>query len=228
MVQVVTLTSSLTDTSEDRVTTVGLGNIVNELLNKHGLADTGTTEKTNLSTSSVGGEEVDDLDTSLENLSLGRLVDELGSVGVDRGLPYTLDGATLVNGLTNNVHDTTAKPSVWSPSVCKAFYLPEGRRTDGDLDGSTSVKNLLASDKTIGTVHGNASDSVLTQVLSNLKNKSATLGSGLTLTKLNVEGVKDRGEVVRVEVDVNDGTNDGLDRTSLEASGSGVGACSVG
>lgn len=65
-------------------------------------------------------------------------------------------------------------------------------------------------------------------MLSNLKNESATLGSGLTLTKLNVEGVKDRGEVVRVEVDVNDGTNDSLDRTSLEASGSGVGAGSVG
>lgn len=98
-----------------------------------------------------------------------------------------------------------------SPSVCGAVYLPEGSRTDGDLDGSTSVDNLLASDKTIGTIHGNASDSVLTQVLSNLKNESATLGSGLTLTKLNVEGVKDRGEVVGVEVDVNDGTNDGLD-----------------
>lgn len=65
-------------------------------------------------------------------------------------------------------------------------------------------------------------------MLSNLKNEPATLGSGLTLTKLNVEGVKDRGEVVRVEVDVNDGTNDGLDRTSLEASRSGVGAGSVG
>lgn len=116
MVQVVTLTSSLTDTSEDRVTTVSLGNVVNELLNEHSLADTGTTEKTNLSTSGVGSKEVNDLDTSLENLSLGRLVNELGSVGVDRGLPDTLDGTTLVNGLTNNVHDTTAKPSAWFTS----------------------------------------------------------------------------------------------------------------
>lgn len=115
-----------------------------------------------------------------------------------------------------------------SPPVCEAVYLPEGSRTNGDLDGSTSVDNLLASDKTVGTVHGNASDSVLTQVLSDLKNESATFGGNLTLTKLNFEGVKDRGEVVRVEVDVNDGTNDGLDRTSLEASGSGVGAGSVG
>jgi hypothetical protein len=68
VVQIVTLTGTLADTGEDGVTTVGLGDVVDELLDEHGLADTGTAEETNLSTTGVGGEEIDDLDTSLENL----------------------------------------------------------------------------------------------------------------------------------------------------------------
>ena len=48
---------------------MGLGDVVNQLLNQDSLPDTSTTEETNLTTTSVGGEEVDDLDTSLEDLS---------------------------------------------------------------------------------------------------------------------------------------------------------------
>ena len=40
----------------------------NQLLDEHSLADTGTSEETNLSTTSVGGEKIDDLDACLENL----------------------------------------------------------------------------------------------------------------------------------------------------------------
>lgn len=56
MVQIVTLTGTLTDTSEDGVTTVGLGDVVDELLNEDSLSDTSTTEQTNLSTTGVGSE----------------------------------------------------------------------------------------------------------------------------------------------------------------------------
>ena len=48
---------------------MGLGDVVDELLDEHSLADTGTTEETNLSTTSVGSKEIDNLDTGLENLS---------------------------------------------------------------------------------------------------------------------------------------------------------------
>lgn len=54
-----------THTTEDGDTTVGLGDVVDKLLNEHGLSNTGTTEETNLSTTSVRSEEVDDLDTGL-------------------------------------------------------------------------------------------------------------------------------------------------------------------
>jgi peptide chain release factor 1 len=106
VVQIVTLTGTLTDTSEDGVTTVSLGDVVDELLNEDSLADTGTTEETNLSTTSVGGEEIDDLDTSDENLGSGGLLNELGSLGVDRAELVGLDGTALVDGVTSDVDDT--------------------------------------------------------------------------------------------------------------------------
>jgi hypothetical protein len=184
---------------------MGLGNVVDQLLNQDGLSDSGTTEQSNLTTSSVRGEQVDDLDTGLQDLGLGRLVDELRRVGVDRRLLDTLDGSSLVDGLTNDVHDST-----------------QGGGTDGDLDRRTSVNDFLSSDKTIGTVHGNGSDSVLSEMLSDLEHKSS-LSIGLA-GELDLESVQDRGEVVRVEVDIDDGTNDRLDGTGLDSSRGGVGS----
>jgi hypothetical protein len=156
VVQIVTLTGTLTDTAEHGVTTVGLGDVVllkvelvsvkrlflilrqvksyNQLLNEHSLTDTGTTEQTNLTTTGVGGEEVDNLDTGDENLSLGGLVDERRGLGVDGSELGGLDGTTLVNGVTSDVDDTT-----------------EGSGTDGDGDGSTSVVGRDTTGETLGT-----------------------------------------------------------------------------
>ena len=113
---------------------MSLGDVVDKLLNEHSLADTGTTEETNLSTTSVGSDKIDNLDTGDEDLSRGGLVNELGSLGVNRAVVLRLDGTTLVNGVTSDVHDTAQSGS-----------------TDGNGDGSTSVGGLGATGKTLGT-----------------------------------------------------------------------------
>lgn len=46
MVEIVTLASALTDTSKHRVTTMGLGDVVNQFHNQYRLTDTSTTEET--------------------------------------------------------------------------------------------------------------------------------------------------------------------------------------
>ena len=61
--KIVTLTGALTDTGEHGETTVSLGDVVNKLHDKHGFADTGTTEKTNLSSLGVGAQKINDLDS---------------------------------------------------------------------------------------------------------------------------------------------------------------------
>jgi len=63
VVEIVTLTSTLADTSEHGETTMKLGDVVNQLHDKHGLADTGTTEESNLTTLGVGSQKVDNLNT---------------------------------------------------------------------------------------------------------------------------------------------------------------------
>lgn len=93
-----------------------------------------------------------------------------------------LDGAALVDGLTDHVDDSA-----------------EGLGADGHQDGGTGVDDALTSDQALSGVQGNGSHVVATQVLSDLKDKSV-LGS------LDFECVEDGGEL-SVEVDVDDGTN---------------------
>lgn len=170
---------------------MGLGDVVDELLNQHGLADTSTSEETNLSTTGVGGKKIDDLDTGLEHLSGRGLVDESRRVGMDGLAGNTLDRTPLVDGLTNDVHDTTKSVTA-----------------NGNLDRSTSVDDLLATDETLGTVHSNGTDGVLAQVRRDLEDETTTVEI------LDLKGVEDRGKVVGVELNVDDGTNDGLHRTN--------------
>jgi peptide chain release factor 1 len=55
VVKIVSLSGSLSDSSEDRVSSVLLGNVVNQLHNKHSLSDSGTTEKSNFTSLVIGG-----------------------------------------------------------------------------------------------------------------------------------------------------------------------------
>lgn len=111
-----------------------LSNPYNQLLDEDSLSDTGTSEETNLTTTGVGSQEIDNLDTSDEHLSGGGLFSELRGIGVDGRELGGLDGTALINGITSDVHDTT-----------------KGAVADGDLDGRTGVDGLRATDKTLGT-----------------------------------------------------------------------------
>ena len=169
---------------------MSLRDVVDQLLNQHSLTDTGTTEKTNLSTTSVGGKEIDDLDTGLEDLSGRGLLDERRGVVVDGEDLVALDRTTLINGLTNDVHDTT-----------------ERALADGNLDGSTGIDDLLSTNETLSTVHGNGTDRVLAKVSGDLEDETTAV------EVLDLEGVENGGKVVSLELDIDDGTNDSLDLT---------------
>lgn len=166
---------------------MSLGDVVNEFLDQHSFADTSTTEETDLASTSIGRQKVDDLDTSLQNLSSRRLVDEGRGLRVNGTHLDTLNGTTLVNGLTNDVHDTT-----------------ERRGTNGNLDRSTCVDDLLATHKTLGTIHGNGTDRVLTKVSGNLEDKTTTLEVN------HFEGVENGRQVLSLELNIDDSTDDSL------------------
>jgi hypothetical protein len=134
MVRTVSLTGPLSDTGEDRVSSVSLGDVVDELLDENGLSDSSSSEESNLSSTGVGSQEVDDLDSRLEDLGGSRLVDKLRGVGVDGAHGDTNDGTTLVDRLSNDVHDTS-----------------EAGGSDWDHDGVSGVDNLLSTDESLGS-----------------------------------------------------------------------------
>jgi hypothetical protein len=106
----------------------------NQLLDKHSLADTSTTEETNLSTTSIGSQKIDDFDTGNQDFGGCGLLNKLGGVGVDRRSLCGLDRSSLVDGVTSDVHDTT-----------------QGTWADGDTDRGASVDSFATSDETFGT-----------------------------------------------------------------------------
>ena len=68
---------------------MGLGDVVDELHDKHSLSDTSTTEESNLASLGIGGKQIDDLDSSDENLLLDTHVHELRGILVNGTLATT-------------------------------------------------------------------------------------------------------------------------------------------
>lgn len=101
---------------------------------------------------------------------------------MDRVVFSSLDGSSLIDGFTNNVHDTS-----------------ESTRSDWNGDRTSGVNNTLSSDETFSTVHGNSSDSGVSQVLSNLKDESVR-------STLDFKCVQNLREFT-FELNINDGTD---------------------
>jgi hypothetical protein len=108
---------------------MGLGDVVNKFLNDDSFSDSGTTEKSNFTSSGVGGEHVNDLDSCDQNLGAGCLLVEGWGLSVDGISLLSGDGTSLVNGISNDVHDATQ--SFWA---------------HWDTDWCTCIVNSLSSD----------------------------------------------------------------------------------
>ena len=136
-----TFTSSFTDTSEYGVTTMSLGDVVDQFHNEDSLADSSTTEETNFTSLGVWGDQIDDLDTSFENFGGTDGIGKFRCVSVNGGVEIGVDWTTFIDGFTNNVDDTT-----------------ECSWTDWNLDWGTGINDILATDKSLCGVHSNGSD----------------------------------------------------------------------
>ena len=76
VIEVVALAGALADAGEHRVAAMGLGDVVDQLLNQHGLADAGAAEQADLAALGVGREQIHHLDAGDEDRGFGRLVGE--------------------------------------------------------------------------------------------------------------------------------------------------------
>ena len=165
LIEVVALASSLTHTGKDRETAADLlGDVVDQLLNDDGLAGAGAAEGADLTAAHEGGDQVDDLDTSLQHFGLGCLIFQSGSRSMDRQARRVGRRRLVVYGLAKHVEDTT-----------------QGERADWYRNGAAGVEGFLAATHAVGRAHADAADDVVAQQLLDLKRSAAALVHSLVL-----------------------------------------------
>ena len=128
---------------------MSLSDVIDQFLNKHSFSDTGTTEKSNFTTSGVRSQQVDDFDTSDQKVSTGTLVFEARGISMDRVVLFGINWTTFINRFTNDIHDAT-----------------QSFRADGHFDRRSQVIDCLASDQTVSGIQSNSSDSGVPEMLS--------------------------------------------------------------
>ena len=182
VVKIVAFPGALPDPSEHRIAAVGLGDVVDELLNEHGLPDARAAEQADLAALGVGGEQIDDLDAGHENLGFGRLLDIRRSWLMDRAPRLHDDRPSFVHRIADHVHDA-----------------PEGALADRNRDWRAGVNNFLTAHEALRGVHGDAAHRVLAQMLRDFEHKAIAIVDRLKRVE--------NGRQIAVELHVDDGAD---------------------
>ena len=161
---------------------MALGDVVDQLLDQHGLADAGAAEQADLAALGIRREQVDHLDAGDQDRGLGRLVDEERRLGMDRGGVGVADRAALVDRLADHVHDPA-----------------ERHRADRHADLRAGVGHLLAAGQALGGVHGDGAHGRFAEMLGDLEDEAVAAVRRL-------ERRQDRRQLA-VEGDVDDGAD---------------------
>src|SRR5690606_28808658 len=85
VVKVVTFTGTFTHASEHGGTAMAFGNVVDQFLNKNGLANAGAAEQADLAALCVGCEQIDNLNAGDKDFTVCGLVNEKRRFCVNRG-----------------------------------------------------------------------------------------------------------------------------------------------
>ena len=165
-----------------------LGDVVDKLHDEDGLTNAGTAEQTYLTALEVRRDKVNDLDTSLKDLVRSLLLLEFRSGTVDLPLFLGLGLRLIINRLAEQVEDTA-----------------KGLLSDRDLDRRAGIHSLHASYETVGGTHRNAAHDIVADMLSDLNDQLMTV-------VVDLDGIKQIGQVVGVELDIKNRTDDCHDR----------------
>src|SRR5690554_984274 len=152
VVEVVTLTGTLTYARKYGQTGVLSRDVVDQLHHVYGFTYTGTTEQTDLATLGKRAHQVDNLDAGFQQL-VGRCLIRVGrSLTVDRVTFFFTDRTTLVDRVTQNVHDAT-----------------QSCRTNGYGNRCTGIGRFQSTAQTFGLTHGNCTHDTIAQLLLNFQ-----------------------------------------------------------
>ncbi len=167
-----------------------LRDVVDQLLDQHGLADAGAAEQADLAALGVRSQKVDDLDAGDENFSFGRLIGVARRFLVDRAHAFGLDRTGFVDRLADDVDDAAER----------AF-------ADRNADRLTGVGHFLAAHQTFGDVHRDGTDGRFAEMLGDFEHQAVTAVLGL-------ERIQNRRKMA-FELHVDHGARDLGDATDL-------------
>ena len=183
VIEVVALAGALADAGEHRVAAMGLGDVVDQLLDQHRLADAGAAEQPDLAALGIGRQQIHHLDAGDQDRRFGRLVGEARRRRVDRPRLLVRNRARLVDRLADHVHDA-----------------PERAVADRHGDRNPGVGDLLSAHQALGGVHRDRAHRRFAELLGDLQHQAIALVGGL-------ERVQDRRQML-VEFDVDHGADD--------------------
>ena len=109
VIEVVALARALADAGEHRHAAMRLGDVVDQLLDDHGLADAGAAEQADLAALQIGRQQVHHLDAGDQDLRRGRLLLEGRRLAVDRVALRRVDRPLLVDRLADHVQDAAER-----------------------------------------------------------------------------------------------------------------------
>ena len=109
VIEVVAFAGPLADAGEHRVAAMRLGDVVDQFLNQHGLADAGAAEQADLAALGVRRQQVDDLDAGDENFRFGRLVGVGRRRLMDGAVALRFDRTGFIDRLADHVHDAAER-----------------------------------------------------------------------------------------------------------------------
>ena len=177
--QVIPFTGTFAYTGKNGYAGICLCDIVDQFLDQYGLSDTGTAEEADLAALGIGLDQIDDLDPCEQHFRAGAEVFEGRGFGVYGAAADFGHCGQSVDGIAGHVEQA-------------AF--------DGVADrhgnGSISVSHGKAANQSFGTVHGDAADTVLSEVLLNFQHEGFAIGL------FEFQGVIDLGEfAIKLNID---------------------------
>jgi hypothetical protein len=169
------------------------GDVVDELGDQHRLAHAGAAEEADLGAFAEGDQQVDHLDAGLEDVDVGGLVSHGWCGTMDRESLAFLGGVLAVYGVADNIE-----------------HPAQGRFPDRNRDRGAGVDDLGPAHQSFGRLHRDRPRHVVAKVVFDLEDQP--LGGALNLQRRH-----DLGQVVRVELDVDDRPDDLGDATFVAA-----------
>ena len=154
LVELCPFTRAFAHASEDGVPPVGMGDVVDQLLNQDGLADAGAAEKTDLAALTVGCQQVNHLDPRDEHLRVWVLLYKGGGGAVDRHAGHGVHRAAVVDRITEQIH-----------------HAPERARTNRHGDFLAGILDFDAAHEADAGIHGDGAYAAVAKMLGDFQHE---------------------------------------------------------